>query len=138
MKIWHQYGSEHSDNLVMIGRFKSADEASEVCQLLRDIGRLAQADEGLNSGIPPERFGHEMRQLLEGAGVHSLRPAELVQFAQIFEVETVVGEDDDPQVVMTTDEFEVSALLKILFHRGARVEVYSAHHHPDTGYGRGS
>ena len=30
MKIWNGYGSEHSMNLVMIGRFKTVGEAEKV------------------------------------------------------------------------------------------------------------
>ena len=40
------------------------------------------------------------------------------------------------EIILTTDEIEVSAFLKILFDKGARIEVYSAHSHPDTGHGR--
>jgi len=43
----------------------------------------------------------------------------------------------DNSVPRSTDEIEVSALLKILLDKGARVEVYSAHVYPDTEYGRG-
>jgi hypothetical protein len=35
-------------------------------------------------------------------------------------------------IVLTTEEIEVSAFLKVLIDHGARVEVYSAHDYPDT------
>jgi hypothetical protein len=34
------------------------------------------------------------------------------------------------KVVITTEEMEVGAFLKILVNRGARVQVYSAHDFP--------
>ncbi|EUA59807.1 hypothetical protein I550_2955 [Mycobacterium intracellulare 1956] len=34
--------------------------------------------------------------------------------------------------MITTDESDVQALLKVLLDGGARVEVYSAHDYPDT------
>ena len=30
MKLWYGYGSEHSNNLVMIGQFKSVEDAEEL------------------------------------------------------------------------------------------------------------
>jgi translation initiation factor 2B subunit (eIF-2B alpha/beta/delta family) len=41
------------------------------------------------------------------------------------------------KVILTTDESDVSAFLKVMFDQGARIEIYSAHSHPDTEYGRG-
>jgi len=38
---------------------------------------------------------------------------------------------------LTTEEFDISAFLKVMFSEGARIEVYSAHNYPDTAYGRG-
>ena len=37
----------------------------------------------------------------------------------------------DQQVVITTDEPDVSAFLKLMVDKGARVEVFSAHDYPD-------
>ena len=34
-------------------------------------------------------------------------------------------------------KYDVSAFLKVLLDKGARVEVYSAHDYPDTAHGRG-
>lgn len=40
-------------------------------------------------------------------------------------------------MILTTDESEVSAFLKVMIQKEAKVEVYSAHDYPDTEYGRG-
>jgi len=37
------------------------------------------------------------------------------------------------QIVVRTDEPDVSAFLKLMIDKGARVEVYSAHNYPDSG-----
>ena len=45
MKIWHGYGSEHSMNLVMIGHFKSSEDAEKTQKL------IDQLSEGLRDKI---------------------------------------------------------------------------------------
>jgi hypothetical protein len=73
-----------------------------------------------------------MLKLLQQVQVHSIGPTELEQFA--YDVSTKVENKD---VVVTTEEIDVSAFLKVLLDKGARVEVYSAHNYPGTGHGRG-
>ena len=135
MKIWCQYGSEHSANLVMIGHFEDAIEATkakEIIDALTDQVARDQESGALVIGKPSGRYGKEMLDLLSKLNVASIGPAELEQFAYDVDVD-VEGSD----VVVTTEEIDVSAFLKVMFHCGARIEVYSAHYHPGTDYGRG-
>lgn len=44
---------------------------------------------------------------------------------------------ENDRLVVRTDETDISALLKFMIDKGARVEVYSAHDHP-TPSERGS
>ena len=81
------------------------------CVLLQALRRSSRIDSKLN--------------------VH-LRPAELEQFAYDVTVEV-----EDSQIVVTTDEIDVSAFLTVLIEKGARVEVYSAYAYPENGHGRG-
>jgi len=133
MKIWKGYGSEHSMNLVMIGYFKEARDAEEVKELLNHLADHVRddADKIQSNTVPQDRFTDRMLELLRAANLYILAPAELEQL--LYDVQVDV---DDNKVVITTDEVDVSAFLKVLLDKGARVEVYSAHHHPDTGYGR--
>ena len=60
MKIWHQYGSEHSANLVMIGHFEDATEATKAKEILDAIGQQVLSDEQSGEivfGSPSARFG---------------------------------------------------------------------------------
>ena len=41
-------------------------------------------------------------------------------------------EHQEKVVKVTTDEIDISVFLKAMIHRGARVEVYSAHDYPGT------
>jgi hypothetical protein len=135
MKIWYQHGSEHSANLVMIGHFQHATEAIKAKEIIDAISRQVAEDQNKGSlviGSPSEHYGKEMLDLLGRVNIGSIGPRELEQFA--YEVSVKVEGSD---VVLTTDEIDISAFLKVMFHRGARIEVYSAHDHPNTGHGRG-
>jgi hypothetical protein len=136
MKIWYQHGSEHSANLVMIGHFEDATEATKAEEVIDAI--LKQVAEDQNNGTlvigsPSERYGKEMLDLLLRLNIGSIGPQELEQFAYDITVKV-----EGNKVVITTDELDVSAFLKVMFHRGARIEIYSAHDHPGTGHGRGA
>lgn len=135
MKIWYQHGSEHSANLVMIGHFEDATEATKAKEIIDKLTKqvLEDQDKGaLVLGSPSERYGDAMLDLLGRLNVASIGPRELEQF--LYEVSVKV---EGSKMILTTEEDDVSAFLKIMFHRGARIEVYSAHDYPDTEYGRG-
>lgn len=133
MKIWKGYGSEHSMNLVMIGHFQEARDAEKVKDLLDQLtGQVMQdTDGGQIDKLPRDRFSETMLEFLMKANLYILRPAELEQLLYDIHIDV-----DGDKIVVTTDEADVSAFLKVLFEKGARIEVYSAHHHPNTGYGR--
>lgn len=128
MKIWYGYGSEHSANLVMIGRFKDAGKAAEARQVIDRLTEQVDADvqAGLMEiGAHTDRFTDGMLDLLGQLKIYSLGPAELEQFAYDVTVEV-----ESDQIMLTTDELDVLAFLKVLVDRGARIEVYSAHDYP--------
>ena len=136
MKIWLGYGTEHSMNLVMIGKFQDNGDASQAFAAIQHIMDRTAADVRaglLEVGDPPDRYTDAMMNLAKALDFFSLRPAEFEQF--VYDVAVDLIEDS---IVITTDEDDVSAFLKFLVIKGARVEVYSAHDHADTGFGRGS
>lgn len=135
MKTWYQHGSEHSANLVMIGHFEDATEATKAKEIIDAFTKQVAEDQDKGTlvlGSPSERYGAEMLDLLGRLNVTSIGPQELEQFA--YEVTVKLK---GSKIVLTTEEIDISAFLKVMFARGARIEVYSAHKHPDTGHGRG-
>lgn len=129
MKFWNSYGSEHSANLVMIGQFKSvtdAKEAKEAIDKIKDF--LVKSGETYEDG---ERFSKSMSKLLMELEVFTLHPREIDQFN--YDVRTEIKQD---KIVVTTEESDFSAFLKILIEYRAKVEVYSAHEYTGTGEGR--
>lgn len=128
MKIWSGYGSEHSMNLVLIGKFKRAQDAEKT---EKEIDKLkAQAAKDDSDSIPfakPEnqRFSDDMLSLLCSLNVHSLAPSELGQLVSDYRLERENG-----RITVTTDEADVSAFLKLFIEAGAKVEVFSSHDYP--------
>lgn len=129
MKIWNGYGSEHSMNLVMIGSFKEVKSAAEAKQVLDKLTEQVETERETILGISAAadlRFSETMLKLLQENEVYVLSPAELEQF--LFEVDT---SQSGKQVIVRTDETEVSSFIKILVGKGAKLEVFSAHEYPE-------
>ncbi len=129
MKIWNGYGTEHSMNLVMIGHFKEAAMAETALDTLYEATRVVQTemDAGrLVVGEPQDRFSLEMLDAISRLELHSIGARELEQFLYDVSVERR-GE----QIVLSTDEVDVQAFVKLLLSKGARIEMYSAHDYPD-------
>jgi len=129
MKIWYGFGSEHSMNLVMIGRFKDERDAAKAKQTIDLLTKQVIDDvdaKQLTVDGRTEKYSDSMLALLNKAHVNSIGPSELEQFA--FEVSVKLEAD---RIILTTDEADVSAFLKVLLDNGARVEIFSAHDYPD-------
>lgn len=133
MKIWDGYSSEHSANLVMIGRFKEVRDAEKVVELLARLERQVIEEEkyGKHRGPEGDRYSNEILEMMREERLWTISALELEQFEYDVRVEQSGNE-----VIITTDETEISAFLKALIERGGRVEVYSAHDYPDTEHGR--
>lgn len=134
MKIWYHHGTEHSANLVMIGHFQDASKATRAKEIIDALTEQVTKDQSngtLTLGSPSDRYGTEMLNLLGRLNV-SIGPQEVEQFA--YEASVRVEGND---IVLTTEELDISAFLKVMVLKGARIEVYSAHDFPGTAHGRG-
>lgn len=121
-------------NLVMIGHFEKTADAAKAKQVIDQLSNQVNADvkDGyMNVGDPTNRFTDGMLKLLSKLNFHNVSPSELEQMA--YDVNVKLDQD---KIVITTEESDVSAFLKLLVEEGARVEVFSAHFHKGTGYGR--
>jgi Family of unknown function (DUF6375) len=125
MKIWNSYGSEHSANLVMIGRFKDAASAEKAKAIIDEITNLMTNNDDDHRNA--DSYSDGALALLRKVGFYSVAPAELEQF--IYDIRSELEGD---QLVIRTDEPDISVFLKLMIEKGARVEVYSAHDYPDS------
>jgi hypothetical protein len=135
MRIWFGFGSEHSSNLVMIGHFKSVSAAKQAQAAIAAITEQAYKDRDNNrfdAGSPPSDYGNDMLDVLGKINVSTVTPHELEQF--LYEVDVKIEGSD---IVVTTEESDISGFMKALLAYSAHVEVYSAHDYPDTNHGRG-
>lgn len=128
MKIWHGYGSEHSMNLVMIGHFKSPEDAENTQKLIEQLTEGLRDKEDIDTSR--DRYDDDVMNILRKANCYILGPSELEQF--LYDTDTQVKGD---KIILTTQESEVSAFFKLMIEKGAKVEIFSAHHYPDTEYG---
>ena len=128
MKIWNGYGSEHSMNLVLIGKFKRAQDAEKVEKNIGKLSAQASKDDSHTiafDGPADQRFSDEMLSLLGKLNLNTLGPADLGQLVSDHRLER-----KDDRITVTTDEAEVSAFVKLFIEAGAKVEVFSAHDYP--------
>ena len=131
MKIWHGHGSEHSANLVMIGHFKDVTTAAKAKEVIDRLAEQVQADSqagemDVGSGST-DRYTDGMTDLLKKVNVYDIGPPELEQFAYSAHIETKGN-----RVEIRTDESDITAFIKVLIDKGARVEVFSAHDYPEA------
>lgn len=136
MKIWYGYGSEHSQNLVMIGEFEGVKDARDALRLIEEITGQVYADEEVGNIVIGEHldsYSSDMKDLMRKFDFWTIGTDEVQQFAY-----DVKSEIEDNRLVVTTDESDISGFLKVMLRYKARVEVYSAHDHSGTGYGRGT
>lgn len=129
MKIWTGYSSEHSMNLVLIGKFKQAKDAEDVADVIKKLGDQATKDDAYaiaHATPEDQRFSDGMMALIRQFQLYTLAPEELGQFNFDHSIE-----QDGDTIKISTDEADVSAFIKLFVDSGARVEVYSAHHYPD-------
>ncbi len=128
MKIWNGYGSEHSMNLVLIGRFKREQDAVKVVKDIDKLSDQASEDDSHFTAfgeLEDQRFSGDMLSLLSSLKLHTLGPAELGQLVS----EHHLSREGD-QITVTTDEAEISVFVKLFIEAGAKVEVFSAHDYP--------
>jgi hypothetical protein len=121
-------------NLVMIGEFRNIHDAEQAKRAIdRLTSQVHEESHMYRADAEPhqQRFSDAMMDVLSSLKLYGIGPAELEQFGYQANVKV-----DGSNVIITTDEIEVSAFLKVLIDKGARVQVYSAHEYPDTEHGR--
>lgn len=130
MKIWSGHGSEHSENLVLVGHFVDETAAELAAEKMRRLQEFATSEiqEPSWGEAGDARFTPELWQVLKELGLHSLHRGDLDEFLFEFHAE-VSGKE----LTVTTDEIEVQAFLKLMIEHGARIELYSGHHWDDEG-----
>jgi hypothetical protein len=120
-------------NLVLIGTFKDASMAEQTKRLIDELTEQVQREPSETwEGKPPpgRRYSDAMLDLFIKSNLSTIGPAELEQLTYDVHIEV-----KDAKIVLTTDESDVSAFVKLLIEKGARIEMFSAHDYPDAKRG---
>jgi hypothetical protein len=129
MRIWHSYGSEHSMDLVLIGKFETVPRAEAAVERMKILKALA---EDASSEDDWRRRDERMSAVL----VEELVKLELYEMGRsdvdIYAFDHSV-ERSGSTVRIWTEESDVQGFLKVLIHLGARVEVFSRHDWNEDG-----
>jgi len=108
----------------MIGRFKDVTSAKQTMEAIDAI--IEYLDTSREEYEGADRYSDGLLELLQRIRCHSVSPCEFEQFRM-----DIQPHQEGAKVVISTDEIEVSAFLKLLIDHGAKVEVYSAHDYPN-------
>lgn len=122
MKLWVGYGSEHSSRLILIGHFRDAETARLTEEQIRALDELALKQPEPDWESRDEWYDEETRTALDGLRLWQLGPADLDNFRY----EHGVSRDDN-RLEISTEEYEIQGLIKVLVLQGARIEIYSRH-----------
>jgi hypothetical protein len=129
LKIWVGYGSEHSHNLVIVGRFKTATDANVVADKIGRLRELADKGNAIRHeeewDEPRFMLTEELLEALMALDMWSFSPSDLESMNYDLSIDTA-----GDTITVTTDEIEVLGILKLLISGGARVDMYSAHDYP--------
>ncbi len=131
MKIWQSFGSEHSANLVIIGRFTRTEDAASALKEIEHMQTKVNDDlaEGrFNPFDFDDRYPDALLDVAKEINLWTLTPNDYASFA--YDVQFQLNGN---QLVCRTDDEEVLGFIKLLVRRGAKIEVFSAHDHPLPG-----
>ena len=123
MKFWTGYGSEHSANLVMLGKFKTAEDATGFLAELEKLEKMIQEDDNGDDvyrefprKILDEMFNERIRFCNDFA------PKDLEDFRN--DLRRHQRADDQSVVEFKSDVTGWAGLIKMMVNAGASVEVF--------------
>ena len=129
MKVWYGFGSEHSMNLVMIGKFKTEQDAQKAKLIVDKLNEAVREEleaDNMDGHYQTDEYTDKLKSLLRELEVYTISPYELDQLAYDFRIEAT-----NNQITIKTDESEFSVFLKLFIDQGAKIEVYSTSDYPD-------
>src|SRR5688572_24390726 len=113
MKIWQSYGSDHSANLVMIGHFKSVDDAKAALEAIEKLQAKAGQDESAGRidpfGGANVRYSDALLEIASEFKIWDLTPSDYASF--VFEVHAKQVEN---RLEFWTDDTEILGYVKLL------------------------
>lgn len=132
MKIWTGYGTEHSANLVIIGKFKTIQEANKAKDLINELTRIVNDDENAGRTLDGLANGMFSQSVLDFCSKNSIGLAYNDINGLLYDYNI---EQDNNKIIITSNDTDFQSILKIMIHGEAKIEMYSAHYY-SSPYGR--
>lgn len=126
MKVWTGYGSEHSARLVMLGKFKTAEDASDFLGEVEKLEQLVQAEDGDAKVLL--RFPKKILDMIFSGEIRfcsDFEPKDLNDFCM--ELQWKQQQDDTTILEFRSDVTGWAGLIKMLLNAGARIEIFDEH-----------
>lgn len=123
MKIWQSYGAEHSLNLVIVGKFKDVADAEEFNELIESMTDFLRNQPEFD--VEADRYSPDVLDYLGKKNLYCLTPQQLGQLLYDMHIE-----QNGNEVKISSDD-DLNAFVSLLVHKGAKVEVFSAHDYPN-------
>ena len=132
MKFWIGYGSEHSMNLILIGRFETIELARTAVEKIAALRELAESEIPEPSWAPrEERLTKQFRQTMWDMDIHNMGRDDVANFIYDYQID-----QSGKELQILTDETEIQGFLKVLLRFGAKVEIFSLHQWNEDGTSR--
>lgn len=129
MRIWYSHGSEHSMDLVLIGKFETVSTAEAAVERMETLKALAEAEWSDDDWRrQDERMPDPLAEELMKLKLYDMGRSDVDIYAYEHSIKR-----DGSTVRVWTEESEFQGFLKVLIHLGARVEVFSRHHWNEDG-----
>jgi hypothetical protein len=120
--------------MVLIGTFKTEEDAVKIEALFSELETVATEENQagrLRSDWENTKFSDRLMEFFRKENIWDFGYNDPAIFLYEYKVRRA-GE----QLIVTTEETEFSAFLKLMLKGGAKIELYSAHNYPGR-YGRG-
>ena len=100
---------------------KLKDRGVDIDSLFENLPDLVDFD------LNKDRYSAELHDFLSSKNVYNLTPSELIQFLYDISVDL-----DGSEIHIQTEEDDVSGIQKLMLHKGAKIEMFSAHDYPES------
>lgn len=132
MKIWKGYGTEHSANLVIVGNFKTIEDASKAKTIIEELTKIARKDEEeglISAGGDNNQITPRFMDFISHTNF-STNSRDLEQLLYDYNLK-----QNKNELNLHTEEQGFQLFLNAMIHCGAKIEMFSAHNY-QSKYGR--
>lgn len=121
MKFWFAYGSEHSANLTIVGRFASVEAAETTEQKIVRLREWVRAELEVSDWDEVDaEYPDELMDLVRELHLWSLSRSDIEQFLYDFGLQR-----SDNVLEISTDEVDVQGFIKLMIESDARIELFT-------------